>query len=128
MANPPFDLTTELLRRLLDRPDRLPGRHLERADLVLQRAAAQRFADDTGPAGLRWAPWFELTVGPVVSRRSFRPTPRVDAAVLVVRRRPTPLVPADAAEGWHRFVVDHAGRWAGPDRGLRWWLRRRRRG
>lgn len=127
VANPPFHLTTDLLARLLDRPDRGPGRGLVRADLVLQRAAARRFADDTTAGGLRWAPWFELEVVASVPRRAFRPTPAVDAAVLVVRRRPTALLPADAAPAWQRFVAAEASRRADPDRALRWWLRRFRR-
>jgi len=120
VSNPPFDLTTALTRALFDRPARGP----DRAALVLQAAAARRLAADDGPAGLRWAPWFDLRVAERIDRRAFAPPPRVDAAVLLATRRPTPLLPADQAEGWARFVAANAARWAAPDRRLRWWLRR----
>jgi len=120
VANPPFDLSTPVLRRLLDRPDRAP----DRADLVLQRAAARRMADPSGPVALGWGPWFELTVATVVPRRAFRPPPKADAAVLVIERRPVPLPPPVQAERWRRFVAARQRRWAGAERTLRWWLRR----
>lgn len=123
VANPPFDLTTDLLRSLLDRPERGP----DRADVVLQRAAGRRLADPAAsPVGLGWGPWYELSVGIGIPRRAFRPVPRVDAAVWVARRRTSPLLPVDRAAGWRRFVADHHARWAAPDRGLRWWLKRYR--
>jgi len=128
VANPPFHLTADLLGRLLDRPGRGAGRGLVRADLVLQRAAAARVADDARPSGLRWAPWFDLRVAAPVPRRAFRPVPTVDASILVVDRRVEPLLPAAEAERWRRFVTANAARWGGSDRRLRWWLRRYRRG
>ena len=39
-------------------------------------------------------------------RSAFTPPPAVDAGVLVFRRRPQPLVPAERAAAYHRFVAD----------------------
>jgi len=75
VANPPYAISSALLGRLL-----APGSPLVAADLVLQRAVVRRYA--AGSAG-RWA----LRVGLTLPRRAFRPPPRVDSAVLVVRRR-----------------------------------------
>jgi 23S rRNA (adenine-N6)-dimethyltransferase len=122
VANPPFDLTTPLARTLFDRPKRGP----ERVDLVLQRSAARRLADPTGPLSLGWSPWFAIGLGLEIPRRAFRPVPRVDAVVFVATRRPVPLLPVERAVAWRRFLSDHHARWAGPDRGLRWWLKRYR--
>src|SRR5262249_54963846 len=44
VANPPFAITSQLLRRLL-----APGSRLTHADLVLQRNAARRWADGRAP-------------------------------------------------------------------------------
>jgi 23S rRNA (adenine-N6)-dimethyltransferase len=74
VANPPYGITTALLRTLL-----APGSRLVAADLVLQRAAARRFASGS-------ARGFGLTVGLPLPRRAFVPPPQVDSAVLVVRR------------------------------------------
>jgi 23S rRNA (adenine-N6)-dimethyltransferase len=121
VANPPFSITTRLLHRLLDDPTRAPTR----VDLVLQRQAA-RFLATTAhdPVALAWTPWFELSYGPRVPRRAFRPQPACDAAVLSVVRREEPLLPPPLAPRFAAFVVAHHARWAAPDRGPRWWARR----
>ena len=120
VANPPFGITTPLLRRLLGRP----WGPLVQVDVVLQRQAARRLANPTGPAALAWSPWWELELGPRFARSCFRPVPPCDACVLSVRRRPQPLLPAELAPPFAGFVAQHHRRWAGPDRGARWWARR----
>lgn len=84
VANPPFGLTTALLRRLLQ-----PGSRLLSAHLVLQDQAARRWAGETAPGARRWGRSFETSAGIRVPRSAFRPPPAVDARVLVIRRRQT---------------------------------------
>ena len=79
VASPPYAITADLLDRLL-----ATGTRLVAADLVLQRAVVRNYADQRG---LRTARAHRLGTGLVVPRRAFRPPPRVDSAVLVVRRR-----------------------------------------
>jgi 23S rRNA (adenine-N6)-dimethyltransferase len=76
VANPPYAITSALLRLLLTRDSRLTA-----ADLVLQRAAVRRFTER--PPGGRWS----VTLGAAIPRRAFQPPPQVDSAVLRVRRR-----------------------------------------
>lgn len=78
VASPPYNLTTQLVRRLLSMPN------LRAADLVLQRAAARRLAAE--PPG-RHAHAYTLDLGISVPRRAFHPPPRVDSVVLRIRRR-----------------------------------------
>jgi 23S rRNA (adenine-N6)-dimethyltransferase len=75
VASPPYGISSSLLRTLL-----APGSGLVAADLVLQRAVARKYASGA-------ARRFSLTVGLMLPRRAFVPPPRVDSAVLVVRRR-----------------------------------------
>ena len=75
VANPPYGMSSSLLRTLL-----APGSRLVAADLVLQRAVVRKHASDA-------ARRFSLTVGLTLPRRAFLPPPQVDSAVLVVRRR-----------------------------------------
>lgn len=92
VASPPFNLTTALLARLLDDPDRGP----RRADLVLQSNVARKRAEDP-PTTLRsaaWAPWWSFEYRTTIPRTAFRPVPRVDAALLTIRRREAPVLPA----------------------------------
>jgi 23S rRNA (adenine-N6)-dimethyltransferase len=91
VANPPFGLTTEILARLLDAPVRGP----DRIDLIVQREIAVKHSRQP-PASLRtaaWAPWWEFHLGPTIDRGAFRPRPRVDAAVLTIVRRDSPVLP-----------------------------------
>jgi 23S rRNA (adenine-N6)-dimethyltransferase len=76
VASPPYGRGSELLRALL-----APGSRLAAADLVLQRAVVRRYAERGGSR--RW----DVRQGRSLPRQAFRPPPRVDSAVLVVRRR-----------------------------------------
>ena len=75
VANPPYGISSSLLRTLL-----APGSRLLAADLVLQRAVVRKYAS-------RPARRFRLTAGLALPRRAFLPPPHVDSAVLVIRRR-----------------------------------------
>jgi 23S rRNA (adenine-N6)-dimethyltransferase len=75
VANPPYGITSGLLRRLLTTRS-----GLTQADLVLQREVVRKYA-----AGHRRG--FRLDQGLQLPRHAFQPPPRVDSAVLKVRRR-----------------------------------------
>jgi 23S rRNA (adenine-N6)-dimethyltransferase len=75
VANPPWVITEPLLRRLLH-----PGSRLVRADLLLKRSTARRWAD------LGHANGHRFQAGPTVPRRAFRPPPPTDGRVLVIER------------------------------------------
>ena len=75
VANPPYAISSPLLRRLLAR-----GSRLYAADLVLPRVVVRRWSE-RGVA--RW----DLHGGRLLPRRAFRPPPGLDSSVLVVRRR-----------------------------------------
>jgi 23S rRNA (adenine-N6)-dimethyltransferase len=75
VANPPYGISSSLLRTLL-----APGSRLVAADLVLQRAVARKYASGATRR-------FNVTVGLALPRRAFLPPPHVDSAVLVIRRR-----------------------------------------
>jgi 23S rRNA (adenine-N6)-dimethyltransferase len=74
VASPPYGITAGLLGLLL-----APGSRLVAADLVLQRAAVRKYAE-------RRIRGYRITQGAALPRRAFQPPPRVDSAVLVIRR------------------------------------------
>ena len=100
VANPPFAITSSLLRTLLDDPS-VP---MARADLVVQWQVARARVDATDLLAARWAPWWEFARGRRIPAAWFRPKPRVDAALLTITRRAEPLLPAAAAEAYGAFV------------------------
>jgi 23S rRNA (adenine-N6)-dimethyltransferase len=82
VANPPFAITTAILRRLLH-----PASRLQRADLVLPQWAAVRWAAGRGVGGIPSQRMFDLTLGARVPRSGFHPPPPAAAAFLVATRR-----------------------------------------
>jgi 23S rRNA (adenine-N6)-dimethyltransferase len=82
VASPPYTITADLLDMLL-----AAGNRLVAADLVLQRAVVRKYADQHAPGVARRARAHRMRTGLVLPRYAFRPPPRVDSAVLVVRHR-----------------------------------------
>jgi 23S rRNA (adenine-N6)-dimethyltransferase len=79
VANPPYGITADLLHLLLK-----AGPRLAAADLVLQRAVVRKYTGQHGPKAPRT---HRMSAGLTLPRHAFRPPPRVDSAVLLVRRR-----------------------------------------
>jgi 23S rRNA (adenine-N6)-dimethyltransferase len=103
VANLPFDRTTAILRHLLDDP-RVP---LERADVIVEWSVAVKRALPW-PSTLNdvlWGAWYSSAVTRRLPRSSFDPPPSVDAGMLLLERRPMPLVPPESAESYRRFVA-----------------------
>ncbi len=82
VASPPYAITSPLLRLL-----RAPSSQLTAADMMLQRAVVRRYTSGWAAGPGRWRRQWRLQEGRSLPRRAFRPSPRVDSAVLVVRRR-----------------------------------------
>ena len=82
VANPPFAVTTAILKRLL-----APGSRLEAAHLVVPAHVAARWSSGRGGAAHRWARHFTARRATTVPARAFVPAPPRGAAVLELHRR-----------------------------------------
>jgi 23S rRNA (adenine-N6)-dimethyltransferase len=102
VANLPFDGATAILRRLLD-----PRVALESADVIVQWGLATKRASvwPTTQLGAYWGAWFELTVTRRLPPSVFAPPPAVDAGVLRIERRLTPLVPPPDRGAYEAFLA-----------------------
>jgi 23S rRNA (adenine-N6)-dimethyltransferase len=101
VANIPFGITTKILRHLLD------ADALARADVIVQSEVARKRGSGGRGTLLNacWEPWFEFGTGARIAATAFRPRPRVDAAVLIVTRRPAPLVDPASRRDYTDFVT-----------------------
>jgi 23S rRNA (adenine-N6)-dimethyltransferase len=101
VANLPFAGSGAILDRLLE-----PGGRLVRADVVLERGAAEKRCAvwPSTARGVVAGAFFRLAVDRRLAPRCFEPPPAVDAAVLVVERRPRPRVALADAADFARFV------------------------
>jgi 23S rRNA (adenine-N6)-dimethyltransferase len=109
VCNVPFHLTTPVLRRLL----RLP--HWGTTVLLTQWEVARKRAGVGGATQLtaQWWPWFGFRLVRRVPAAAFSPRPAVDGGLLVICRRPQPLVlEREPYQRWVRAVF------TGPGRGL----------
>ncbi len=77
VANPPFGIASSLIRAAIGQPG------VTALDLVLPRSVALRWADSRMRAARR----FQGRLGPLLPRNAFSPVPRVDCAILHLRRR-----------------------------------------
>jgi 23S rRNA (adenine-N6)-dimethyltransferase len=98
VANLPFDRATAILRHLLDDP-RVP---LVRADVIVQWSVAVKRALPWPSTvnDVLWGAWYSTSLARRLPRSAFDPPPSVDAGVLVIERRPQPLVPEAQ---WNRY-------------------------
>lgn len=110
VCNVPFHITTPVLRRLLALP------RWRRAVLITQWDVARKRAGVGGATQLtaQWWPWYEFRLRRRIPASSFTPRPTVDAGLLLVERRPVPLVATRS--DYQRFVRDV---FTGRGRGLR---------
>ena len=104
VGNIPYSISSPLLFRVLD----------ERALLadgvfLLQKEVAERVTAGPGtksyaPLGILLQNEFEAKIAFLVSPGSFSPPPKVQSALLALRRRPAPLHPGAADEPYRAFL------------------------
>jgi 23S rRNA (adenine-N6)-dimethyltransferase len=101
----PFGSTTALMRHLFDDP----SRSLIQADLVVQWEVARKRAalPPTTLLSATWTPWWIFDLDRRIAAKAFRPTPSVDAALLRVTRRTSPVLPIHLAASYGQFVREH---------------------
>ena len=104
VANLPFDGTTAILRHLLDDP-RVP---LVRADVIVEWGVAVKRALPWPSTvnDVLWGAWYSTSLARRLPRSAFDPPPSVDAGVLVIERRPHPLVPERHWQSYRGFVAN----------------------
>lgn len=81
VANPPFGITTGLLRRLLHPKSRLVTAHL-----VVPRHVVERWSGQRAPGFHRWSSTFAVGLDLALPRRAFRPPAPIETAVLRIAR------------------------------------------
>ena len=81
VANPPFAITTTLLKRILQ-----PGSRLVTADLILPDHVARRWAGRQAPAASRWQGSFDPSLQFRLSPHAFRPPAPMATRVLRIER------------------------------------------
>jgi len=104
VGNIPYVISSPLLFRVLDDRELLSD-----CVFLLQKEVAERVT--AGPGSKRYAPLgillqneFEARIAFTVAPGSFSPPPKVQSALLTLRRRPAPLHPAAAGAPFRAFL------------------------
>jgi 16S rRNA (adenine1518-N6/adenine1519-N6)-dimethyltransferase len=100
-GNIPYNLTGALIRKLLDDPPRP-----RRLSLVVQKEVAERWTASTGAslATVAVQVFAEAKLAFSIPRSAFRPTPRVDSALVLLDVRDRPAVTVVDLPDFFRFV------------------------
>lgn len=100
VGNIPFQLTTPILRRLLNEPG------WGQAVLVTQWEVARKRAGVGGQTMMtaQSGPWFGFELRGRVPSWGFDPRPSVDGGILAITRRDSPLVPVADRRAYQAFV------------------------
>ncbi len=107
-ANPPFDITSQIIAKLVD-----TVRPPDDAFLVVQREAAHRYCGlpNETLVGLLLKPVFAPSVVHRFRRDDFAPKPSVEVVMLRLRKRGPPLVAPDDAQAYRDLVVSGFTAW-----------------
>jgi 23S rRNA (adenine-N6)-dimethyltransferase len=99
VSNVPYAITAALVRQII-------ASRADEAVLIVQREAAEKFAGTPRETmfSLLHKPRYDITIARRLRRCDFAPPPSVESAVLVMRRRPSPLLRPDEAAAWRVFV------------------------
>jgi 23S rRNA (adenine-N6)-dimethyltransferase len=107
-ANIPYNITAQILRKILDERS-----NLDEGYLILQKAAAKKFAGFPRETlfSILAKPFFEFQILSQLRRTDFRPIPSVDSVLLSIKRRTRPLIETHDVALFRDFVQYGFGRW-----------------
>lgn len=103
-ANLPYNVATEILFRLLKLRERIPVMVLMFQKEVAERIAAEEGSRDSGVLSVAAQVYYDVKVQQILKPGAFRPSPKVDSAVLEFRRREKPLLDFSSHEEFEDFL------------------------
>ncbi|MCM3762910.1 23S ribosomal RNA methyltransferase Erm [Alkalihalobacillus oceani] len=91
VSNIPYSITTPIMKRLLDHP----AGPFQRGVIVMEKGAAKRFTSHfiKDAYVIAWRMFFDIRYVKDISRKNFSPPPKVDSALITIKRKKTPLIP-----------------------------------
>ncbi|HEY8280041.1 MAG TPA: 16S rRNA (adenine(1518)-N(6)/adenine(1519)-N(6))-dimethyltransferase RsmA [Bdellovibrionota bacterium] len=103
-ANLPYNVATEIFFRLLALRDRIPLMVLMFQKEVAERIAAKPGTRDSGTLSVAAQNFYSVRIQQTLKPGAFRPSPKVDSAVLEFKRLEQPIVPFASEEAFSAFM------------------------
>lgn len=104
-ANLPYNVATEILFRLLDMRERIPLMVLMFQKEVAQRIAGRCGKKEYGAITVAAQNFYDVKIQQILKPGSFRPSPKVDSAVVEFHRLPEPRVKLPSKESYEKFAL-----------------------
>lgn len=103
-ANLPYNVATEIFFRLLNLRDRIPLMVLMFQKEVAERLAAKEGSRNSGVLSVAAQNFYVVKLQQILKPGAFRPSPKVESAVLEFHRREKPLIPFVTKEEFEAFL------------------------
>ncbi len=109
-ANPPFNISADIINKLLKLPN-----NMEEAYLILQRETLERFMG--GPKypnnqiSILYKPFYNISSIETISRKEFNPSPNVDIVYSKFEKRKFPLIDILNYQIFRDFVIYGYNQW-----------------
>ncbi|GIN73753.1 hypothetical protein J14TS2_42280 [Bacillus sp. J14TS2] len=102
VSNIPYDITTPIMKKLLNQPQQ----KLSRALIVMANGAAKGFTSKRikDVHVLQWRMYFDIRIARYIAKTNFSPPPKVDSALVIITRKKTPLLSYRYATTFRRVV------------------------
>lgn len=103
-ANLPYNVATEIFFRLLGLRERIPLMVLMFQKEVAERIAAKEGTRNSGVLSVAAQVFYDVKIQQTLKPGAFRPSPKVDSAVIEFRRREKPLIEFAVREEFEEFL------------------------
>jgi 23S rRNA (adenine-N6)-dimethyltransferase len=102
VANIPYAITTAIMKMLLNHPNK----KLAKGIIVMEKGAARRFVSRRIKDAyvLQWRMYFDLRIEKIIPSTHFSPPPKVESAILSIRRKDNPIIPYRYAAQFRNLV------------------------
>lgn len=105
-SNPPFNLSADILNKLLKFPNTM-----SEAYLILQDKTVERFSREGNQISTLWKPLYEISIIQKISKNEFRPVPNVNIVFCKFEKRKTPMIDVANYQLYRDFVIYGYNQW-----------------
>lgn len=105
-SNPPFNISSDILNRLLKLPN-----ELDVAYLFLQDKTVERFIDTKNQISILYKPFYEISIVEEVDRSEFRPIPKIDIVFAKFEKINDPQINMTEYQLYRDFVIYGFNQW-----------------
>jgi len=105
-SNPPFNISSDILNRLLKLPN-----NLDVAYLFLQDKTVERFVNEINQVAVLYKPFYDISIVKKVNRNEFNPVPNVDIVFAKFQKVNHPQVDISNYQLYRDFVIYGFNQW-----------------